>query len=163
MLRRVTIGKTLVFTAVALLPLLAAQSNPALGTWKLDVEKSKFSPGPAPKSATLVIAAQGDGVKTSCEEVEADDSHVGYEYTATIDGKDYPIAGAGAERLGGADMVVLRQSGSRAFGAMFKKSGQVVMTNMTTVSKDGKTLTLVVNGADAKGQPMSRTTVWDKQ
>jgi hypothetical protein len=37
------------------------------------------------------------------------------------------------------------------------------MTNMTSVSKDGKSLKLIVNGADAKGQPVSLMTVWNKQ
>lgn len=153
-----------VWMLVALLPLLAAQENPAAGTWKLDVAKSKFSPGPPPKSATLTIEAQGDSVKTKLEEVESDDSHTGYEYTAGLDGKDYPLAGStGPERLRGADSVVLRRNGSHAYGAMFKKSGQVLMTNMTTVSKDGKTLTLVVNGADAKGEPLKLMLVWEKQ
>jgi hypothetical protein len=46
---------------------------------------------------------------------------------------------------------------------MFKKSGQVVMTDMTSVAKDGKTLKLIVNGADAKGQPVTMSTVWEKQ
>src|SRR5271156_2190653 len=89
-----------VLMIVALLPSLAlsaasgAQENPAVGTWKLDVEKSKFSPGPAPKSAKLVIEAAGESVKTSYEEIEGDDSHTGYEYTAALDGKDYPLTGA---------------------------------------------------------------------
>jgi hypothetical protein len=149
---------------VALLPLLGAQDNPAVGTWKLDVAKSKFSPGPAPKSAKLVIVADGESVKTSYEEVEADESHVGYEYTSVLDSKDHPLSGPSRpDRLSGADTVVLRPNGSRAYGAMFKKSGQVVMTNMTTVSKDGKTLTLVVNGANAKGEPVKLMTVWEKQ
>ena len=29
---------------------LHAQSNPLVGTWKLNVAKSKFDPGPGPKS-----------------------------------------------------------------------------------------------------------------
>ncbi len=147
----------------ALLPLLAAQDNPAAGTWKLDVAKSKFS-GTPPKSATLTIQAQGDSLKTTLEEVEADDSHTGYQYTASLDGKDYPITASTApERLRGADSVSLRHNGSHSYGAMFKKSGQVMMTNMTTVSKDGKTLTLVANGADGKGEPIKLMLVWDKQ
>jgi hypothetical protein len=156
--------KLCIWMLAALLPLIAAQDNPAAGTWKLDVAKSKFSPGPPPKSATLTIEAQGDSVKTKLDEVEADDSHTGYEYTASLDGKDYPLAGsAGPERLRGADAVILRRNGTHAYGAMFKKSGQVMMTNMTTVSKDGKTLTLVVNGADAKGEPVKLMLVWEKQ
>jgi hypothetical protein len=152
-----------VWMLAAMLPVLAAQDNPAIGTWKLDVGKSKFS-GAAPKSATLTIEAQGESVKTTLDEVEADDSHTGYQYSASLDGKDYPIAAStGPERLRGSDSVVLRRNSSHAYGAMFKKSGQVMMTNMTTVSKDGKTLTLVANGADAKGEPIKLTLVWDKQ
>jgi hypothetical protein len=153
-----------VFAVAALLPLLGAQNNPAIGTWKLDVEKSKFSPGPPPKSAKLVIEVAGDSVKTSYEEVEGDDSHMGYEYTAALDGKDHPLSGPSRpDRLDGAETVVMRPNSARSYGAMFKKSGKVVMTNMTSVSKDGKTLTLTVSGSDAKGEPLRLTTVWDKQ
>ncbi len=152
-------------TVVMLLPILGAQDNPAIGTWKLNVAKSKFTPGPPPKNATLVIEAKGDSVRTSLEEIEGDDSHVGYEYTATFDdGKDYPLSGSTRpERLGGAETVALRWAGSHAYSGQFKKSGQVVMTNRTVVSKDGKTLTLIANGADPKGQPINLMTVWDKQ
>jgi hypothetical protein len=153
-----------VLSVAVLLPLLGAQNHPAVGTWKLDVEKSKFSPGPPPKSATLVIEAQGDSLKTSYQEIEADDSHAGYEYTAALDGKDYPVAGSSRpECLRGAETVSIRRDGSHGFGGMFKKSGQVVMTDMTSVAKDGKTLKLMVNGADAKGQPVTMSTVWEKQ
>jgi len=157
--------KICLLTVAMLLPLLGAQDNPATGTWKLNVAKSKFSPGPPPKSATLVIEAQGDSIKTSLEEIEGDDRHVGYEYTATFDdGKDYPLSGSSRpERLGGAETVALRRAGSNAYGGQFKKSGQIVMTNRTVVSKDGKILTLTANGADAKGQQITLVTVWDRQ
>jgi len=147
--------------------LLLAQKNPATasGVWKLDVAKSKFDPGPGPKSATLTIDASGAGLKTTYDATEANDSQVGYEYTATEDdGKDYPVSGpARTALLGGADTVVVRRSGSNSLGIQFKKSGQVVATNKTVVSKDGKTLTITSQGADAKGQPISSVTVWVKQ
>jgi hypothetical protein len=56
------------FTAVAAAPLFA-QENPFLGTWKLNVAKSKFNPGPAPKSLTRTITADGSGTKYSFEGV----------------------------------------------------------------------------------------------
>ena len=34
-----------------------AQGIPGIGTWKLNVAKSKYSPGPAPKSATVTFSA----------------------------------------------------------------------------------------------------------
>ena len=42
---------------------VAAQSNPLVGTWKLNVATSKFSPGPGPKSLTRTVVADGDGVQ----------------------------------------------------------------------------------------------------
>jgi hypothetical protein len=158
----VSIG--ILFGALFSSQLLAEKNSPA-GTWKLNVAKSKFTPGPGPKSATLTIEVQGDSVKTSYEEIEPDDSRIAYEYTATFDdGKDYPITGSGRpDVLSGAETVSLRRSGSNSFGAQFKKSGQVVMTNKTVVSKDGKALAITANGADAKGQPTTLATVWDKQ
>ena len=59
-----------VFVAVPLLALsvfaFAADSN--IGTWKLNVAKSKYSPGPAPQSQTLKIEASGtNGVKYTAD------------------------------------------------------------------------------------------------
>ena len=50
----------LALAAVVCVPAFA-QDNPLVGTWKLDVTKSKFDPGPAPKSLTRTVEAQGDG------------------------------------------------------------------------------------------------------
>jgi NAD-dependent DNA ligase len=75
-----------------------------------------------------------------------------------IDGKDYPLTGS-LDRLRSAYTVTLKRDGAHAFGGLSKKSGFVVMTNMRTVSKDGKTLKLVANGADSKGQQLLLTTV----
>ena len=154
-----------VVAMLAVLPLVGSQDVPAAGTWKLNVGKSKFSPGPAPKTGTLVIELQGDSIKTHLEEVEVDDSQTGYEYAAVLDdNKDYPLTGSSKPaRLGGAETISVRRAGSNAWAGHFKKSGQIVMTNRLVVSKDGKTLTLSANGADAKGQPVSVVSVWDKQ
>ena len=153
-----------VLTVAVLLPLLGAENNPAAGTWKLNLEKSKFSSAPAPKGATLIIDGQGDSVKTSFEEIEADDSRVGYGYTAALDGKDYPLTGSSRPALlRGAETVTLRPNGSHAYSGWFKKSGQVVMSDMITVSKDAKTLKMIVNSVDAKDQRVTLMTVWDKQ
>src|ERR1700732_1678578 len=43
----------------AVAPITSAQTDPHVGTWKLDVTKSKFTPGPAPKSETFTYEADG--------------------------------------------------------------------------------------------------------
>jgi len=65
--------------------------------------------------------------------------------------------------MSGAETIALRRENSRTFGAALKKSGNVVMTMKTVVSKDGKIMTITANGADAKGQPTTFLSVWDKQ
>ncbi len=48
------------------LSILSAQgADPRVGTWQLNVAKSKFSPGPAPKSQTLKIEAAGKGERVT--------------------------------------------------------------------------------------------------
>ena len=155
--------------SLALAPVLLAQKGSSIaGTWKLDVEKSKYSTGSLPKSATRTVDAQGDGEKTTGEEVEADGTQVSYGYTVTYGEKDYPITGSGRpswreDLFSGADTIAIRRSGSNDYGAALRKSGQVVMTMRLVVSKNGKTLTITANGADTKGQATSFVTVWDKE
>jgi hypothetical protein len=59
--------KRLLATAIVVLAVVSgslfAQSNPLVGIWKLNVEKSKYNPGPAPKSLTRTVEPNGDGVK----------------------------------------------------------------------------------------------------
>ncbi len=155
------------FLALGLSSVLVAQDTSAVGTWKLNPAKSKYTPGAPPSSATMAVQAQGDGLKTSYEEVEADGTHNAYEYTASYDGKDSPLTVSGAsswraDALGGADTVVLRHAGN-SYSALLKNSKGIVMTMRTVVSKNGKVMTVTSGGADSKGQPFSTVTVWDKQ
>ena len=61
-----------------------AQSNSDVGTWRLNVAKSKYSPGPAPTSATTKIEAVGAGVKVNTSVVSSD----GKTRTVTTTGVD---------------------------------------------------------------------------
>ncbi len=71
----------------------AQAPDPLVGTWKLDVAKSTYKPGPAPKSTTVVIsAAEGKALKIA---VDADmpDGPMKWSYTNTRDGKETPVTG----------------------------------------------------------------------
>src|SRR5262245_2998960 len=69
------------------------QTNTSIGTWKLNLAKSKYSPGPAPKSQAVTYEAVGQGVKVTAKGTNAEGQPVDYQYTANYDGKDYPITG----------------------------------------------------------------------
>ena len=139
---------------------MLAQSNPALGTWKLNVAKSKYVTAQAPKNETRTVAAQGDGAKYSYEGVAGDGSRIAFSYMTNYDGKDSPISGVGQPNAG--DTIAIKRVGNTTT-AIAKKAGKVVLTTRTVFSKDGKVMTITAKGTNEQGKPTSATTVWDKQ
>jgi hypothetical protein len=133
-------------------------ADPAIGTWKLNVAKSKYSPGPAPKSATATYEENGDGIKRTGESVDADGKTTSMAYSARYDGKDYPVTGSDAF-----DAITLKRINDSTNQATLKKSGKVVTTARRTVSADGKMMTLTIAGTNAKGQKMKNTAIYEKQ
>ncbi len=133
-------------------------ADPAAGTWKLDVAKSKYNPGPSPKSGTVTYEETADGIKRTGESISAEGTKTVFEYTAKYDGKDYPVTGSDVF-----DTVALKRINANTVAATLKKSGKVVATARRVVSKDGKTLTLTNNGTNAKGEKMHNVLVYEKQ
>ena len=85
--------------AVALVVVLGgtafAQTPFGLGTWKLNLAKSKYNPGLAPMSETRVYEPwEKDGVKASFNVVGTDGKTVTLGYSAHYDGKDYKVTGS---------------------------------------------------------------------
>jgi hypothetical protein len=75
---------------------VSAQSDPAIGTWKLNVAKSKYVPGPAPKNNVITITAAASGYHVVAKGEDATGNPTSIDYTATSDGKDSPVKGAPA-------------------------------------------------------------------
>ncbi|MGH9660213.1 MAG: hypothetical protein ACRD96_16810, partial [Bryobacteraceae bacterium] len=72
--------------------------------------------------------------------------------------KDNPLSGND-----NADTIAVTRIDGWTFEAMLKKRGKVMTTVRNTVSRDGKTMTVTAKGVNAKGQPVSSTTVFAKQ
>jgi hypothetical protein len=149
-----------VITVLATGPLMA-QTNPFIGTWKLNVAKSKFEPGPAPKSQTRTVVADGDGAKYSYEGVGADGTPITYSFTIKYDGKDYPVTGTGMP--GGADSISIKRVGTNKAEAILKKDGKEVGKSVAEVSKDGTVSTVKSKGKTPDGKDYSIDVVYDKQ
>jgi len=137
-----------------------AQSDPVIGTWKINLMKSKYDPGPPPKSQTRTYEAVRNGVKVTVEGVDGFNNPIKYGYTANYDGKDYPMTGTGVP--GGADVVAFRRV-DIAFTVeeTLKQAGKVIITARRVVSQNGKILTFNTKGTP--GQPFNNVTVYDKQ
>jgi hypothetical protein len=140
--------------------LMKADTSAFVGTWKLNLEKSKYPPNMTPKSLTRTISADGDKVTYSFEGEAADGSAIKYSFTVQYDGKDNAISGTGPF---GADHVALKLVNSHMTEGTLKKGDKVVSTVHTTVSHDGKTATVSGKGTDKDGKPIKQTQVYDKQ
>jgi hypothetical protein len=138
--------------------LSAQASDPRIGTWKLNVAKSKYSPGPAPQALTVTVEPSGQGEKVTTEFVNADGTRTATEYTANFDGKDYPLTGSQI-----ADTVSLKRSNARTTVRTDKKGGKVAQTLRRVVSKDGKTMTVTTKGTNAQGQAVNNVALFEKQ
>ena len=133
-------------------------ADPVIGTWKLNAAKSQFSPGPPLKSLTVKFETVGYALKVTSDGVDPDGKALHSEYTASYDGKDYPITGSPTS-----DTVSLKKIDGRTSQRTDKKGGKVVGSYTRKVSAGGETLTVHQTGTDAKGKPIKNTLVLDKQ
>jgi hypothetical protein len=138
---------------------LAAQTTDNfIGTWKLNVALSKFSPGPGPKAVTVTFEKAGAGFKVTAKGVAANDSAINNTYTATYDGKDAAVTGATDY-----DAVSVKLLDANTRHTVRKLKGKAVQTVHSVVSKDGKHYTSTTTGENAKGEKINSTAVYDKQ
>lgn len=151
-----------VFVGIAALVVASAASaqttEPAVGTWKLDVTKSTYKPGPPPKSSTLTIEPAGKGLKVALDAVAADGAPLNWGFTTLRDGKE-EAAVTGNPMF---DVVTSTRESATAGTNVYKKGGKVVMTTKLAISPDGKTMTLTSTGTDPKGQAVHNVAVYTK-
>ena len=149
------------FTAVAITFAVALGGTAvaqAVGTWKVNLSKSKYQQGQAPKSMTLVYEAAGEGIKVTVDQVPADGPAIHYAYTANYDGKDVPVVGNP-----NGDMAARTRVNATTTKLVNKKDGKILSTVTIVTSADGKTLTITTTGKNAEGQKIDSVAVYDKQ
>jgi hypothetical protein len=159
--RAVVLGVVVTFGVVlgaGIVSVSAQESDARIGTWKLNLAKSKYNPGPGPQSLTVKVEASGQGEKVTAEGVNAAGTATKSEYTAQYDGKDSPLTGSQ-----NADTVSLKRIDARTTERTDKKGEKVVMTRTRVVSQDGKTMTVTEKGTNAQGQAMDNVVVFEKQ
>lgn len=137
---------------------VSAQDKARIGTWKLNVAKSKYSSGQPPQSSTMKVEAAGEGEKVTLESVNATGTPTKIEYTAQYDGKDYAYTGSQ-----NADKITLKRVDAQTVERTLKKGDKAAITSRQVVSADGKTLTNTVKGTNAQGETLDNVQVWDKQ
>lgn len=149
---------SVVVAGVSGIQLIAQATDPVVGSWELNVAKSKFSPGPAPKSETRTYVVSGQEIKGTAKGVDSEGKAVAVEWTLVEDGTDRPVMGSPD-----LDMLSIKRIDSHSVESTHKRAGKVVATARRTVSKDGKTLTITTKGTNAKGQAINNVQVFEKR
>ena len=154
-----TIFKTLLVGAILAIGTgTALAADAVVGTWKLNVAKSTFSPGPAPKSQTRSYAESAQGMTLTIKTTAADGKESTVTLTYKDDGKPYPVSGNPDF-----DMVSVTRVDALTAHSTQTKAGATVGSGIRTVSKDGKTLTFAQKGTHANGAKYDNVSVYDKQ
>jgi hypothetical protein len=137
----------IVFACALTLP--AQSSGPFEGKWVFNAEKSIFSPGPLPKSETLVFA---NGTMT-VEGVNAQGQPFVFSFTS-VPGKAVPVNG-------GHDLTVeVKESGNTLVHMWSDHSGTSYGSG--EISTDGKSMRYVLIG-NRWGNHVYEVSVFDKQ
>jgi hypothetical protein len=148
------------FLILAATALAALAADNTVGTWKLNVEKSKYTPAPMPvKSLTVTREAMEGGIKQTTTGERADGTAINASYTATYDGKDVPVTGNAPY-----DTIAVKQVNENTLTDVRKKTGgSYKSTGRIVVSKGGKTMTTTVKGTNADGKQFTQNYIFDKQ
>ena len=158
---------TLTLASIALLFLAAvltaalpelglAQTN--LGTWKLNLAKSTYSPGPAPRSQTLTFTGTGLNLIDNLEGIDAEGKSLKGVYLHNYDGKFYPTTGAP-----GVDSTAYTRVDANIVKFTRINAGKVIQSGFHVISSDWKTLTVITTGTGPDGREINNFAVYEKQ
>jgi hypothetical protein len=134
----------------------AKMANPHMGTWKLNETKSKIAPGMG-KNMTVVYAEMKDKMKVTVDGVDKDGKPTHAVWVGAADGKTYKTKGNLAW-----DSAAYKVADDHTYQITTMKGGKVFSDGKSTVSKDGKTRTVVTSGTGADGKKFKNKSVYDK-
>jgi hypothetical protein len=137
----------------------AFAADPVVGTWKLNVAKSKFSAG-AELTAGTRVYTEANGLYTLDQKLTGADGKEKSNRAQYQNGKDVKQATAAAAA---ADTTFAKKIDANTWDFDLKKDGKVVGHVHRVVSADGKTLTVSNTGMQLSGVMGDGTLVFDKQ
>ena len=137
-----------------------AQSDPFIGVWKVNPDKSTYEAGRPPRSFTRSYEDGGGGtVLLTVDSVSAAGASSRVFVVYKRDNKPYPESAVGARAV--------RMIAVRAVDNFTEEVAVVGATgdgpNTLMVSRDRKTLTQIMKGTTPDGRPYTNIVVYEKQ
>jgi hypothetical protein len=130
----------------------ATQVYPFTGTWKMNVEKSKFRPGPAPRSVTATIGTDG---RVSFQGIGPDGKPTGRSHPSSV-GKEVLFDGT-------KNLTIETRAQGNVLDDTIRLDGKPIETVHAVFSSHGRTVTLNREGSDPQGHPVHNLEILEKQ
>ena len=124
--------------AVQAPPPYVAARDPAVGTWRLNLQKSKYYPGPAPQSETRSYEADGDLLKCTIQRVDGKGRAETIAYRANYD-NPYPVTGSPDY-----DAIKMARVDDRTAESVLSHAGRVFGVARRVLAPDGMTMTITL-------------------
>jgi len=120
--------------------------------WKLNVDKSTFSPGPAPRSTTVTIA--GDG-RVSFEGTDGNGQPTRRSHPLSV-GRQVSFDGAKS-------LTIETQVAGDVIDDTIKLDGKPIQRVHAVFSQNGRIVTVNREGKDAAGHPVHNREIYERQ
>jgi hypothetical protein len=136
---------------------VGSQEDLVLGTWVLNVEKSSYDPGPAPRSQTRTYEIVPEGIRATIVTVNAKGQSMTARYTAEYDSLEHPLTGSTT-----VDAIALKKVDDHTAEATLTHARKVIGTARRVISADGKTMTITFRGQGDDGRQVVNVAVYEK-
>jgi hypothetical protein len=135
-----------------------AQNRLFEGTWKVDVARSRYEPGAAPRSEILRFEPVGDGFKVSLDGVNQQGAYHS-EATGKFDGVAVPVVATPSRPA--AFTYAFSRIDDHTWEIVIRVNGQPRLTVRNVVSEDGKTMRGVSTVTDRR--QVNQDVIYEKQ
>jgi hypothetical protein len=136
---------------------LAAQSDPFLGIWEINLAKSSITRGGPPKFETIVNVAEPGGFRSLLAVVTDRSTSVEIHHY-NFDGEFHQTEAADPRELS------FKRIDRRTIGSDTRRNGQITVTRRFELAEDGKTMTVTASGTTGGGQKYTNDTrIYDKK
>jgi len=133
-------------------------ADPVLGAWHLNLAKSRYDPGPPPKSQTRIYREESGGIKAIVITVHKNGNSDTVHYPASYDGKEHPVSGSPDT-----DGILMKRVDEYTAESLLTHAGNTIGTSRRTVSRDGQTMTITFKGPGERGQQVNNSAFYEKE
>src|SRR6476660_9122327 len=125
-----------------------ASTDPFLGEWKLNVQRSVYPAGTCPKQMTIEMTATARGVRYHSKTTYANGTTTQAQYVADYNGKQAAVMGDRGFLL----PVSLKRINSRTVLASYMRGMQLIASSRRVVSPDGRRMTITTKSRSSHGR-----------